>query len=423
MFHTANVLLDIFIIFLAAKVAGELFDRLNQPPVVGELLAGMVIGPHMLGLLGTPDPLLVRLFHDAPTAREALTTIYDVLAEVGAIVLLFFVGLETRVHEIVMVGLRAAAVGVAGMVLPFVLGVLLVAYTGGSNEQAMFLGAAMVATSIGITARVLSDLGATRTREARIILGAAVIDDILGMIVLAVVAGLGASGSASAGHVVVIAAEAIVFTGFVALIGTRVVRRYSLHLQVLRARNAPFVVAMAVCLGLAVAASYVGLAAIIGAFLAGMVFAETRERGDLLRSVEPVYDLLVPFFFVVAGAQVDPSVFLDGRLAGLALGVTVLAIIGKVVGCGVGAWGLGARSMGIVGAGMVPRGEVGIIVASIGLSLNAISGQIFSVVVTMSILTSLMVPSTLKWLYRGYVREPAGSASQAKNAMEIEDDH
>ncbi len=387
-------------IFLVAKVAGEIFHRLRQPSVIGELLAGVLIGPHVLGLLGTPDPLLVQLFGDEQSAREALKAIYDVLAELGAIVLLFYVGLETRLDEMLVVGLRAAVVGALGVAFPFALGIALAAYLGGSTQLALFLGAAMVATSVGITARVLSDLGVLRAFEARVILGAAVVDDILGLIVLAIVAGLASSGGVSGWHISLVAVEAIAFTAFVVLVGTRVVRRFSVHLDALRIRNAPFVVAMVVCLGLAVLASYIGLAAIIGAFLAGMVFAEAQERQDLVKMAQPVFDLLVPFFFVITGAQVDPGVFLGGPVAVLALSVTALAIVGKLVGCGAGAWGLGPRSMGIIAVGMVPRGEVGIIVASIGLSLNAISGEIFSVVVAMSILTTLIAPPILSWFYR-----------------------
>ncbi|MCL5960914.1 MAG: cation:proton antiporter [Chloroflexi bacterium] len=399
MTYVANVLLDIFIIFLVAKVAGEIFSRLDQPPVIGELLAGVLIGPYALGLFGTPDPALVQLFQSEEAARQALDAIYEVLAQVGAIVLLFFVGLETQLSDMKSVGLRSAVVGAMGILLPFIAGFAFVTYRGGASQEALFLGTAMVATSVGITARVLSDLGVTRTAEARIILGAAVVDDILGMILLAVVVGLGTAGVVSGWHIALVAIEAIAFAAFVVLVGTRAIRRYSIHFEALRMRNAPFVVAMATCLGLAALASYIGLAAIIGAFLAGMVFAETRDRHSLIKNAQPVYDFLVPFFFVVTGAQVDLHAFVDGRVVGFALAVTVLAIIGKLVGCSIGAWGLSLRSIATIGVGMVPRGEVGLIVAAIGLSLNAISDELFSVVVAMSVLTTVMAPPLLKWLY------------------------
>ncbi|HZS02594.1 MAG TPA: cation:proton antiporter, partial [Chloroflexota bacterium] len=196
---------------------------------------------------------------------------------------------------------------------------------------------------------------------------------------------------------------------FTALVGTRVVQRFSVRLELLRIRNAPFAVAVVVCLGLAALADIIGLAAIIGAFLAGLAFAETREQYALEHQTLPVYELLVPMFFVITGASVDWRVFLDGPVVGLALVVTALAILGKVVGCGLGAWGLGPRGMAIVGVGMAPRGEVGLIVASVGQSLHAIPDAVFSVVVVMSVLTTLAVPPLLPLLFRGYAASAPSS--------------
>lgn len=398
-----SILADLFLIFVTAKIAGEVFDRLGQPAVIGELLGGILIGPHALGLLGKPDAAMIAHFHgDAAAAHEALELVYHTFAELGVIFLLFFVGLETRLGDLLRVGGRAAAVAVSGILLPFLLGWGLMTALGRPNLEALFVGTALVATSVGITARVLSDLGALAGREARIILGAAVIDDILAMIALAIVAGLGATGGLALGQIAVIAAMAIGFTVFVVLVGTRAIRRWSCHLEVLRLRNAPFVVAVATCLGLAALASYIGLAAIIGAFLAGMVFAEAREQYDIEHQALPVYDFLVPFFFVITGAQVDPRLLLDPGAIGLALVVTALAVAGKLIGCGVAAWGNGVRSAAIVGVGMVPRGEVGLIVAALGQSLGVVPNEIFSVIVIMSVLTTLVVPPLLKALYAGY---------------------
>ena len=394
-----DILLDLFIIFIASKLAGELFERIHQPAVIGELLAGMLIGPFALGLLGEPGPALIAAFHGEEAAREALATLYEVLAEVGVIVLLFFVGLEISLEDMLRVGRRAAVVGILGVLLPMLLGYTLITYLGYPQAGAIFVGTAMVATSVGITARVLADFGALQSKEASIILAAAVVDDVLGMILLAGVVGI-ENGQGSWGQVALVAVEAIAFTGFVVLVGTRVIRRYDTHLDDLRQRNGPFVAAMAVCLGLATLAGYVGLAAIIGAFLAGMAFSQTRQRPALVEQTKPVYDFLVPFFFVVTGAQVDPRIFLDTKLAGLALAVTGLAIVGKLVGCSLGALGMGWRSTTVVGVGMVPRGEVGLIVAAIGLSVGALSAELFSVVVVMSILTTLLVPPVLNLLYQ-----------------------
>jgi Kef-type K+ transport system membrane component KefB len=412
------LLVDLFVIFAAAKLAAELFERLRQPPVIGELLAGVLIGPYALGLIGTPDEGLVRAFHgDAAAAQEAIDLVYHLVAELGVVVLLFFVGLETRVADILKVGGRAAAVAVLGVVVPFALGYgLMGLLLGRSQLEAVFVGAAMVATSVGITARVLRDLGVIASTESRVILGAAVIDDILAMVVLTVVAGLAATGTIRPLDVAAIAAQAALFTIFLAFVGTGVMRRYGLRLDHLKMDGAPFAVALGAMLGLAALAGSIGLAAIIGAFLAGMVFAEAREHFELEHQALPVYRFLVPFFFVITGSQVDWRLFVTPDLMALALGVTVLALLGKIVGCGLGMAGFGRRSVAIVGVGMAPRGEVGLIVASLGLSLGAISQQIFSVVVIMSILTTLVVPPVLRLLYAGQPKTaipPEGLEEQA----------
>ena len=395
---SAEILLQLFIVFVAAKVAGELFTRLDAPAVIGELLVGVLIGPHVLGLVGHPGPGLIGASHGVETATEVLHGVLDVVAELGVIILLFVVGLETRVHDILRVGNRAASVALGGVLLPLALGIALGFGVGETPLTALFLGTALVATSIGITARVLTDLGQLRTSAARVILGAAVIDDILGMILLAVAVGLAVGGTLSAVSIGFIAVQALAFTVFVGLVGTSAIRQYSAHLDALRLRNAPLIVALAVCLGLAVLAGIIGLAAIIGAFLAGMVFAEAKESHELDRQAQPIYDFLVPFFFVVTGTRVDPALFLDGSILLFATALTVLAVVGKLVGCGLGAIGTGWRNTAIVAVGMVPRGEVGLIVAGIGRSTGAISDAAFSVVVIMSVVTTLIVPPALKLL-------------------------
>jgi Kef-type K+ transport system membrane component KefB len=398
-----SVLADIFIMFLAAKIAGELFERLRQPAVIGELLVGVILGPYALGWIGIPTAGMIAELHGEQIATETLHSIMEVLAELGVIVLLFLVGLETRLSDILTVGVRAALVAAAGVVVPFALGYAFVAlFLGAPTIEAVFIGTALVATSVGITARVLADLGCIRTDEARIILGAAVIDDILGMIVLAVVSALGQGDTVSVGQISIIGVQALGFTVFVALAGRHAARRWSLHLERLRIRNAPFVVGIIVMLGLATVAAQIGLAAIIGAFLAGMVFAELRDQYELEHKALPLYEFLVPLFFVITGSRVDWRLFLDSSLLGIALTVTALAIIGKLVGCGVAAIGLGGwRSVAIIGVGMAPRGEVGLIVANVGASLGVIPNEMFSTVIIMSVLTTLVVPPVLTLLYRG----------------------
>lgn len=398
-----SVLADIFIMFLAAKVAGEIFERLRQPAVIGELLVGVILGPYALGWIGVPTAGMIAELHGEEIATEAMHSIMEVLAELGVIVLLFLVGLETKLSDILTVGVRAGLVAVAGVIVPFILGYAFVAVVlGEPTIEAIFIGTAMVATSVGITARVLADLGHIRSDEARIILGAAVIDDILGMIVLAVVTALGQGGSVSVGQIGLIAFQAVAFTVFVALVGRKAVTRFRFHLDRLRIRNAPFVVGVVVMLGLATVAAQIGLAAIIGAFLAGMVFAELSDQYELEHKALPLYEFLVPLFFVITGSRVDWRLFLDGSVIGVALMVTMLAIVGKVVGCGAAATGLGGwRPVAIIGVGMAPRGEVGLIVANVGASLAVIPDTMFSTVVIMSVLTTLVVPPVLTLLYRG----------------------
>jgi Kef-type K+ transport system membrane component KefB len=336
------------------------------------------------------------------------------------IVLLFAVGLETRATDILRVGVRALTVGVLGIIAPFLLGFAFMAATGHPRLESAFVATALVATSVGITARVLQDLGVLRAREARIILGAAVIDDILGLLLLAVVSAAGERGGANVADVAWIAVQALAFVGFVAWLGTHATRRFSVHLERLNdvlPLPVPLNVALILMLGLAASASVIGLAGIIGAFLAGMVLAESREQFDLEHQTQPVYEFLVPFFFVFTGSQVDPAVFRDGGVVGLAAAVTAIAILSKLVGAGGAMWGSGRRSMAIVGIGMVPRGEVGLIVAGLGLSLGIIPTDLFSVVVLMSIATTLVVPPALFALYRRSP-EPGASAIVSRDVSE-----
>ncbi len=400
MTEVSGLLFDLFVIFLAAKTGGALASLVRQPPVLGELLAGVLIGPYALGLIGAPGPELVAVFGNPETASQTLKVAYHLIAELGVIVLLFFVGLETRLEEVTQVGARAVAVGILGIVFPFVFGVVLMGAMGWSGFVPLFTATALVATSVGITARVLQDLGAVRTAEARIILGAAVVDDILALILLAVVAGLAAGRDLSPLAVVLLVGQAVGFTVFVALVGRGMMRRYALHLERLPVPDAPFSLAVVLMLGLAALAGAVGLAAIVGAFLAGMVLAEAREQYELERRIEPLYTFLAPFFFVLTGSQVDWRVFLQPELAVLAGLVTGLAVLGKLLGGGLAALGLAPRQVLAIGIGMVPRGEVGLIVAGLGQSLGIIPPPIFAVVVAMSFLTTLIVPPALALLYR-----------------------
>jgi len=375
-----RVLFDIFLIFASAKLLGELFERFRQPAVVGEVLAGLLLGPYLLGIV--PHSL-----------------VYEGIAEIGVIFLLFTVGLETKPSDILKVGVVASKVGLLGILLPFVLGFGLIAYLGHPTLEALFIGTALVATSVGITARVLGDMGLIQEIESRIILGAAVIDDIIGMILLAVVSSLG-EGALSWVRITLVAVEAIAFTLFLGLVGSRVINRYGRWIERIKTPQAPLVFSILICLGLSALSSAIGMAAIIGAFMAGMVLAEFSEEYHLVEKAEAIYAFLVPFFFFVMGSHINLAVMASGEIIWLALVITVLAVVGKLVGCGIGALSLGRLGALIVGVGMVPRGEVGIIVAMLGLRLQAIPESMYALVIFMSVVTTLAVPPVLRVLFR-----------------------
>lgn len=385
------VLLTLFIMLVAAKMMAELFERLRQPAVAGEILAGVVIGPSLLGW-------------------AAPSEITSLLAEIGVIFLLFTVGLETKPASIFKVGKQAAVVAVLGAVAPLLGGWLLMKGWGTTSIEALFVGTAMVATSVGITARVLSGMGLLDAPTARIILGAAVIDDILGLLVLAIVSSM-AAGTVNYVEILTTAGLAIGFTAFVALVGAPVVTRVAPSVERMRSGQGIFIFGLVLCLGLSVAASYIGVAAIIGAFLAGMALAEATEGNPKVhRQMSGVTEFLVPFFLVNIGMQLRLDVFRSSSVIALCLLVTLVAIVTKLLGCGLGALNLGLRRAAQVGMGMVPRGEVGIIVAQIGLSLAVIGAELYGVVLFMAVATTLVAPPFLKLLYANEVaaREEIG---------------
>jgi Kef-type K+ transport system membrane component KefB len=378
--HIAEVLLQLFAILLAAKIGNEIFKRLGQPTVVGEILGGVIAGPAILGVYEV----------------NAETTLF---AEIGVVLLLFQVGLETRLHELMRVGTTALTVGVMGVVLPFAGGFAAAELAEGELEVAVFLAAALTATSVGITSNVLRDVGGLRSMSGRIILGAAIIDDVLAIMILSVATGV-AAGGVSAERVLILLGVAVVFIGVVLLGGTRILMRRRSLLTDPEFAETPFLPGMIVMLGLAALASIIGLAAIIGAFLAGMVVGESSERHALETETAPLAAFFTPFFFGFIGAQIDLAVLGNVDAVWLLLGITALAVVTKFLGAFLGAIRQGVRRATLVGWGMVPRGEVGIVVAGLGLSEGAIDGEIYSVVVGMAIITTVIVPPLIPWLVR-----------------------
>jgi Kef-type K+ transport system membrane component KefB len=399
------VLAGVAAMLITAKLGGELFERLNQPAVLGELVGGMAVGALAFAGVAAIDQL---------RANDVITA----LAEIGVIILLFEVGLETNVSQMMEVGWSSLLVAVAGVIAPLFLGWGVAAYF--LPEESLlahvFIGATLCATSVGITARVLKDLGRLQTREARIILGAAVIDDVLGLLILAVVSGAiqaaNTGGSLRAASVALIAAKSIAFLAGALMAGHFLVPHVFRGAGRLSTRGVLLALSIAFCFLMAWLAALVGLAPIVGAFAAGLVLDEAhfvpftgRGEQSLDQLIAPISTLLVPMFFVLMGLRVDLSVFTRVEVLGLAAALTAVAIIGKQV-CSLAVAERGLNRLA-VGLGMIPRGEVGLIFAGIGATLTmpnaegliepVISSATFGAVVVMVIVTTLVTPPVLKW--------------------------
>jgi Kef-type K+ transport system membrane component KefB len=377
----AGFLLAFASALLAAKLFGEIAERLRQPAVLGELVAGVLLGPSVLGLV----PLSAGM---------------SLVAEIGVVLLLFEVGLETDLEELIRVGAPAIIVALAGMLLPFAGAYALARAVGLPSLTALFVGAAMTATSIGITARVLAEIGALKTREGRIILGAAVVDDILGLVLLAVVARIAEAGTVSPGEMARSVGLAVGFLVLALVVGIPLGKRWMNAVGRAGVRGMLVSGAVGFALLVAAAARKSGSAEIVGAFAAGLVLARTNRRHDIDQALRPVVDIFAPLFFVIVGAQVeigslDPFAVSNRQALGLAGGLTAIGFLGKFA-AGFCAWGKARRAF--IGAGMVPRGEVGLIFASIGKSTGSLPRGIFVAVVLAVFATTFLAPPLLKWL-------------------------
>jgi Kef-type K+ transport system membrane component KefB len=370
-----SVLVDLFVLFAAAKVLGELFDYLGLPEVVGELLGGVLVGPHVLGWAATDGAVVL-----------------EVVADLGIIILMFGVGLENRVADLRSVGRTALAVGVVGVVLRAAVAAGLFLLIGRGPSAAAFVAAAVAATSIAVTARVLRDQRAVTSTPGRTILGAAVVDDIISLLVLAVVAAW-ARDRFSYLELGLTVTVVVAFVGAILLAGPRVVRWLSGLGHLPFVPRSPLVFTLLLTLGLAALSETIGLAAIVGAFLAGLIVEFGRE--EIREQVEPVEELLVPFFFAITGSRLDPGVFADLGVLGLTVGLAGAVMAVTVAAGRVGARRLGGRDALAVGVGMIPRGEVTLIAASLGLGLGILSRDVFGVLVAVVVLTSLIVPIAL----------------------------
>ncbi len=377
----SDLALSLLVIFVAAKLLAEVFERLHQPGIAGEILAGVLIGPHVLGWIGQNDTVAV-------------------LGELGVMFLLFRVGLEVKASELIAVGGRAAWIASLGVAVPFLAGWGLSKWWGLPTLEALFIGAAMVATSVGITAQVLAAGGWLDERASKLILAAAVIDDVLGLIVLAAVSSL-AREAVSYTELGITAALAIGFTVFVVLYGSRILQRVVPKVQGgMSGAEAQFTLALVLLFALSLLATYTGVAAIIGAFLAGMALSEVVDH-RVHTLTDGVTELLVPFFLVGIGLHFDPATLRDPANLLFAGIVLVAAVASKLVGCGVGALPLGRTDALRVGIGMIPRGEVGMVVAQIGLGFGVMQANVYGTIVFMSVATTLIAPPLLRLAFRG----------------------
>jgi Kef-type K+ transport system membrane component KefB len=392
--NVARFFLVLAAILVAAKLFGELAERIGQPAVLGELLAGVLLGGSVLGIV---------------PAGGVEAELIHVLAELGVLLLLFEIGLETDLREMFRVGTASLAVATVGIVLPFAFGYLFWRYaphpTSGSGDlvtAAIFIGATLTATSVGITARVLSDLGRMNTPEARIVIGAAVIDDVLGLVILSVVTGLAAGAAVTVFGVLRTLSVAVGFLLVAVVLGRFVAPRLFDVIVRMRVRYVLVVAAIAFALGLAALAGLAGSALIIGAFAAGLVLSGTNQFDTIEHEVKPVASIFTPIFFVSVGSSVNlallnPSTPAARATLAVAAALIVMAVAGKLAAGWAAPWTRMRRL--VVGVGMVPRGEVGLIFADIGRRAGVLGEEVFGAVLLMVMVTTFIAPPALKALF------------------------
>lgn len=393
--HISGFLLIVAAMLGGGKLLGALSERFGYPGVLGELIAGVLLGQSVLGVV--------------PASGEPGADMITLLAELGVILLLFEVGLETKLQEMFKVGTAAIAVALVGVALPFVLGYFYWAALphpalndgGALGTVAIFVGATLTATSVGITARVLGDLGKMETIEARIILGAAVLDDIVGLVILSVVSGIAAGSAISIGGIAVTFGLAVGFLVAAVLLGNLIVPKVADQVTRLKARGTVVVMSLAFALALSAFAARVGSAMIIGAFAAGLILRSTKIAHAVEKEIQPVASVLSPIFFVAVGSAVnlkllDPTTPGAGGVLMVAGVLTLLAIVGKLAAGWAAPWVRADRLT--IGVGMVPRGEVGLIFADVGRRAGLLGEQTFGIVLIMVMATTFVSPLFLKFL-------------------------
>jgi len=415
----AGVLLSLISIYIAAKLGSEICARINLPPVLGELIGGVAVGVSALRLLVFPssgsdgtDSLIVQFLQATaglsaaaiPSLFHAQGDVISVLAELGVIVLLFEIGLESNLKALMAVGTQALIVAIVGVAVPFGAGTAgLMLVFGIPAVPAIFAGAALTATSIGITSRVLSEMGQLNSKEGQIILGAAVIDDVLGIIVLAVVASLARTGTIDVGNVIYLIISASAFLIGAIVLGRVFNTSFVTVVGWLKTRGGVVLPAFVFAFFMAYLGAALHLEAILGAFAAGLVLDETDEREELQGLVVPIADMLVPIFFVTVGARTDISVlnpFIAENREGLVMAVflVIIAILGKVV-TGFTVFTKEPINRLAIGVGMIPRGEVGLVFLGVGAASGVLSPSLKAAIVVMVILTTFLAPALLRVVF------------------------
>ncbi|HMQ70135.1 MAG TPA: cation:proton antiporter [Ignavibacteria bacterium] len=446
----APIYILLFVLIIGAVLGRYVAKKLGQPPVLGELVAGVLISI-ILFQMNSPIMTLIRhqdevnnviesnlenniswseavrnsFLNDStevtnhqkdmieimespefPSYKMTIDAIF-LLSSLGVLILLFAVGLESNFEDMVKVGVPALVTAVIGVIVPSILGYFTakLLLPGHDPNFYLFIGAALSATSIGITARVFKDMGKLHIKEAKIVLGAAVIDDILGLIILAVVAGIISSGSVEIATVGIILLKAVLFLGITLFIGTKFLRQQIKVAAIIDNKNIRLLFPFALLMLLAYLSDLIGLASIVGAFAAGLIIKEEYfndalmdKKSSVMEVIQPIEAIFAPVFFVIMGLQVDLSAFLNFNILGVALALTAVAIAGKLIS-GIFAKGMDKK---IIGIGMVPRGEVGLIFASIGKVLGVLDGALFSAVIIIVILTTFITPPALKWSFEKY---------------------
>ena len=429
-FILASVLLSLIVIYLAAKLGGELCARVNLPSVLGELVGGVIVGVSALNLIVFPEgaepihsvlmdfvQLTANLDADALLAVfSSQSEVISILAEIGVIILLFEIGLESDLKELIRVGPQAAVVAIVGVVVPFVAGTAgLIALFGVETIPAVCAGAALTATSIGITAKVLAEMQTLSSREGQIIIGAAVLDDVLGIIVLAVVASLAKTGEIEITNVIFLIIGAAVFLVGSILIGRLLSPLFVSLVDNMQTRGQVLISSLVFAFVLSYIAAAIQLEAILGAFAAGLILAETTKRNELEEQISPIADMLVPVFFVTVGAHTDISVLNPLNPAnreGLVIAsfLVVVAIIGKVI-TGFTVFGQDGINRLAIGVGMIPRGEVGLVFAGVGAASGVLSESLDAAIIVMVIFTTFVAPPLLRVVFNDDDEEPPSELS------------